>query len=177
MAPQSRRSRNEHHGSFDGQWTLQGHREWVRALATAQGDSLFTRRSPRPRRHGSPSGRRRRLRLYDRRPPRPTLRCQARPGHARQENRLPRLGLPHRRRPRAKPSRKTWDHFLLPAPFARAVILFAPPIYVPSDANAEVLESKHSEMQSELERVRDIAESWFSLNESDRQNFRAEFSK
>jgi hypothetical protein len=32
-------------------------------------------------------------------------------------------------------------------------------------------------MQRELERVRDIAESWFSLDESDRQNFRAEFSK
>jgi hypothetical protein len=32
-------------------------------------------------------------------------------------------------------------------------------------------------MQSELERVRDIAESWFSLSETDRQNFRAEFSK
>ena len=77
---------------------------------------------------------------------------------------------------RGKTFEKTWDHFLLPAPFARAVILFAPPIYVPPDANAEVLESKHAEMQRELERVRDIAESWFSLSESDRQNFRAEFS-
>ena len=78
---------------------------------------------------------------------------------------------------RGKTFEKTWDHFLLPAPFARAVILFAPPIYVPPDANAAVLESKHAEMQRELERVRDIAESWFSLKESDRQNFRAEFSK
>jgi hypothetical protein len=65
----------------------------------------------------------------------------------------------------------------MPAPFARAVILFAPPIYVPADANAEILESKHAEMQSELERVRDIAESWYSLKESDRETFRAEFSK
>jgi len=77
---------------------------------------------------------------------------------------------------RGKTFEKTWDHFLMPAPFARAVILFAPPIYVPLDANAELLESKHAEMQSALERVRDIAESWFSLSESDRQNFRAEFS-
>jgi lysophospholipid acyltransferase (LPLAT)-like uncharacterized protein len=72
---------------------------------------------------------------------------------------------------------KTWDHFLLPAPFARAVILFAAPIYVPPDANAELLEAKHAEMQRELERVRDIAESWFSLSESDRQKYRAEFSR
>jgi lysophospholipid acyltransferase (LPLAT)-like uncharacterized protein len=78
---------------------------------------------------------------------------------------------------RGKTFEKTWDHFLLPAPFARAVILFAPPIYVPADANAATLESKHAEMQAGLERVRDIAESWFSLTESQRQEFRAEFSK
>jgi lysophospholipid acyltransferase (LPLAT)-like uncharacterized protein len=78
---------------------------------------------------------------------------------------------------RGKTFEKTWDHFLLPAPFARAVILFAPPIYVPPDANAELLETKHAEMQAELERVRDLAESWFSLSESNRQKHRAEFSK
>jgi lysophospholipid acyltransferase (LPLAT)-like uncharacterized protein len=70
---------------------------------------------------------------------------------------------------------KTWDHFLLPKPFARAVILFAPPIYVPPDANPEALEAKHAEMQRELERVRDIAESWFSLNDKERDLYRAEF--
>jgi hypothetical protein len=32
-------------------------------------------------------------------------------------------------------------------------------------------------MQHTLERVRDIAESWFSLSESDRQKHRVEFSK
>jgi len=78
---------------------------------------------------------------------------------------------------RGKTFEKTWDHFLMPAPFARAVILFAPPIYVPPDANAEQLESKHAEMQSALERVRDIAESWYSLKDSDRETFRAEFSR
>jgi lysophospholipid acyltransferase (LPLAT)-like uncharacterized protein len=70
---------------------------------------------------------------------------------------------------------KTWDHFLLPKPFARAVILFAPPIYVPPDANPKALEAKHAEMQRELERVRDIAESWFSLNDKERDLYRAEF--
>ena len=70
---------------------------------------------------------------------------------------------------------KTWDHFLLPKPFARAVILFAPPIYVPPDANPEALEAKHTEMQRELERVRDIAESWFSMSDKERDLVRAEF--
>lgn len=78
---------------------------------------------------------------------------------------------------RGKTFQKTWDHFLLPAPFARAVILFAPPIYVPPDASAELLEAKHREMQLALERVRDIAEGWYSLSEEQRQNYRAEFSK
>lgn len=78
---------------------------------------------------------------------------------------------------RGKTFQKTWDHFLLPAPFARAVILFAPPIYVPPDASAELLEAKHREMQLALERVRDIAEGWYSLTEEQRQNYRAEFSK
>jgi lysophospholipid acyltransferase (LPLAT)-like uncharacterized protein len=78
---------------------------------------------------------------------------------------------------RGRTFEKTWDHFLLPAPFARAVILFSPPIYVPADAGAQLLEAKHNEMQRELERVRDIAESWFSLTEAERQKHRAAFSE
>ena len=78
---------------------------------------------------------------------------------------------------RGKTFEKTWDHFLLPAPFARAVILFAPPIYVPTDASAEVMEAKHAETQRELERVRDIAESWFFLSDAEREKHRAEFSR
>ncbi len=78
---------------------------------------------------------------------------------------------------RGKTFEKTWDRFLLPMPFARAMILFAPPIFVPKDASVELMDAKHAEMQKELERVRDVAESWFSLSESQRQKYRAEFSK
>ena len=56
-------------------------------------------------------------------------------------------------------------------------MLFAPPIYVPADASAEAMEAKHAEMQRELERVRDIAEGWFGLNEAEREKHRAEFNK
>jgi lysophospholipid acyltransferase (LPLAT)-like uncharacterized protein len=72
---------------------------------------------------------------------------------------------------------KTWDHFLLPFPFSRAVVIFAPPIEVLPNADANAMEAKHNEMQKELERVRDIAEAWFTLLESDRNRYRAEFGK
>jgi lysophospholipid acyltransferase (LPLAT)-like uncharacterized protein len=75
---------------------------------------------------------------------------------------------------RGKTFEKTWDHFLLPMPFARTVMVFAPPIYVPAHADAEMLEAKHAEMQRELERMRDIAEGWFALSDAERQKFRAQ---
>jgi len=81
------------------------------------------------------------------------------------------IGVDH-----GKTFERTWDHFLLPTPFARTMILFAPPIYVPKDADAELMEAKHAEMQRELERVRDIAEGWFSLREEDRGKLRAQFN-
>jgi lysophospholipid acyltransferase (LPLAT)-like uncharacterized protein len=74
---------------------------------------------------------------------------------------------------RGKTFAKTWDHFLLPAPFARAVMIFAAPIYVPQDATAAMMETKHAEMQRELERVRDLAEGWFALSGAARARHRA----
>jgi lysophospholipid acyltransferase (LPLAT)-like uncharacterized protein len=77
---------------------------------------------------------------------------------------------------RGKTFENTWDHFLLPKPFARTVILFSRPIFVPRDATVEMMDAKHTEMQKELERVRDVAEGWFSLSEEERKKHRAEFS-
>jgi len=82
------------------------------------------------------------------------------------------IGVQH-----GKTFEKTWDHFLLPRLFTKTVMIFAPPIEVPSDADAALLEAKHNEMQKELERVRDIAESWFSLSESDRERHRTAIGK
>jgi lysophospholipid acyltransferase (LPLAT)-like uncharacterized protein len=75
---------------------------------------------------------------------------------------------------RGKTIEKTWDHFLLPRLFARAIIIGGPFIYVPQDADAEMIKAKHEEMQKALERVRDIAEGWFSLSEYERNRLRAE---
>src|ERR1051325_4038781 len=74
-----------------------------------------------------------------------------------------------------KTFQKTWDHFLLPRPFTKTVMIFAPPIEVPPGADSALLEAKHNEMQEKLERVRDIAEDWFSLSEAERNRHRAEF--
>src|SRR6516165_6394521 len=54
---------------------------------------------------------------------------------------------------RGKTFERTWDHFLMPHPFSRAVILFSAPIDVAPNADAAALETKHNEMQKELERV------------------------
>ena len=70
---------------------------------------------------------------------------------------------------------KTWDQFLLPGLFTRAVIIVEKPIYVPQDADPEMIKAKHEEMQKALERVRDIAEGWFAMTEDERNRYRAEF--
>jgi hypothetical protein len=47
---------------------------------------------------------------------------------------------------------------------------------VSPDADAEELERKHAEMQTALERVRDVAESWFGLSEAERDRLRKEWN-
>ncbi|HKV04157.1 MAG TPA: lysophospholipid acyltransferase family protein [Candidatus Acidoferrales bacterium] len=71
--------------------------------------------------------------------------------------------------------RKSWDLFQLPYPFSRAVMFVAPPIRVPRDADSETMKAKQAEMQAALERVRDLAESWFGLTEEERDRVRDEW--
>ncbi len=72
--------------------------------------------------------------------------------------------------------KKAWDLMAIPYPFSRAVIVSAPLILVSPDADAEELERKQAEMQAALERVRDVAESWFGLSEPEREALRAEWN-
>ncbi len=69
--------------------------------------------------------------------------------------------------------RKTWDLFQIPKPFTRAILVIAPPLEVPQGIDREGLEQKHQEMQKILERVRDVAEGWFSLTEAEKHRERA----
>jgi hypothetical protein len=67
---------------------------------------------------------------------------------------------------------KTWDRLQIPRPFSRVVMIFAPPIEVPSDADRETVEAKHAEMQRQLERVQSAAENWFSLSTEEKDRAR-----
>jgi lysophospholipid acyltransferase (LPLAT)-like uncharacterized protein len=71
--------------------------------------------------------------------------------------------------------RRSWDLFQLPVPFSRAVMFIAPPIWVPTDADSHTMKLKQVEMQTALERVRDLAESWFKLRERERDKLRDEW--
>jgi lysophospholipid acyltransferase (LPLAT)-like uncharacterized protein len=73
--------------------------------------------------------------------------------------------------------KKSWDQFRLPYPFSRAVMFVAPLIRVPSDADSEVMKAKQAELQAALELARDVAESWFQLDEKARNRIREEWSE
>jgi len=71
--------------------------------------------------------------------------------------------------------RKSWDLFRLPCPYSQAVIVFAPLIRVPVDADGDAIKQKQAEAQAALEKVRDIAEAWFWLDEKQREKIRADW--
>jgi lysophospholipid acyltransferase (LPLAT)-like uncharacterized protein len=77
---------------------------------------------------------------------------------------------------RAWTLQKTWDLFQIPKPFTRAVLVIAPPLEVPEDTDREGLEQKHREMQKTLERVRDAAETWFSLSDAECERERSNWN-
>lgn len=79
---------------------------------------------------------------------------------------------------RAHTFKKSWDLFQISYPFSRAIVVIAPPIRVPTDADSEMMKQKQAEMQAALERVRDVAESWFhDLTERERDDLRLEWSQ
>jgi lysophospholipid acyltransferase (LPLAT)-like uncharacterized protein len=71
---------------------------------------------------------------------------------------------------------KSWDLLQVPRPFSRGVVVIAPPICVPGDANQELMHQKHGEMQAALERVRDLAEAWFLTPRDQRARLRREWN-
>ena len=53
----------------------------------------------------------------------------------------------------------SWDHFQIPLPFTRAIVLKAPPIWVPPDASEEHLRDLHEKMQQTLDELRQKGDS------------------
>lgn len=53
---------------------------------------------------------------------------------------------------------KTWDQFMIPKPFSRAMVRVGKLIHVPRDTDSEVIAAYHAEMQSTLDRICQFAE-------------------
>ncbi len=57
----------------------------------------------------------------------------------------------------------SWDGFLIPKPFSKAVIMIGKPIYVPLEATPQQLEEKREELEKSLVELTQRADSYFSL--------------
>lgn len=53
---------------------------------------------------------------------------------------------------------KSWDRFMIPKPFSRAMVRVGRLIHVPKNITNDEMAAYHAEMQAELDRIRDFAE-------------------
>jgi lysophospholipid acyltransferase (LPLAT)-like uncharacterized protein len=56
---------------------------------------------------------------------------------------------------------RSWDGFVVPLPFSRVVVVYDEPIYVPPDASAAMFHTKRQEVEARLQRITEIADSYF----------------
>lgn len=56
----------------------------------------------------------------------------------------------------------SWDSFQIPKPFTKARVYVAPPIYVPPDADEELLNAKRDELQNVLDQLTAQGDEWRS---------------
>ena len=54
---------------------------------------------------------------------------------------------------------KSWDEFQIPMPFTKALVLKAPPIWVPAGASEAHLRDLHQQMQTTLDQLRNEGDS------------------
>ena len=55
---------------------------------------------------------------------------------------------------------KSWDHSQIPKPFTQVRVDIAAPIYVPPDADEQLLEAKRDELQRSLDEINARADAW-----------------
>jgi lysophospholipid acyltransferase (LPLAT)-like uncharacterized protein len=56
----------------------------------------------------------------------------------------------------------SWDAFEIPKPFSRALVLIAPPIYVPEDASPGQIDALQAQLQETLEKLQIRGDSHWS---------------
>jgi lysophospholipid acyltransferase (LPLAT)-like uncharacterized protein len=86
----------------------------------------------------------------------PRMRFKAGAVKAAQMTGAPLVALTGSARPRKRFN--SWDRFCLPAPFARGIIHFGPPVYVPRDADAATLERCRRAAEDSLNALTNAAE-------------------
>ncbi len=55
----------------------------------------------------------------------------------------------------------SWDHFIIPRPFSKAVIMLGEPIYVPADCDAQELEAVRTDLEKRLNDLTHKADAYF----------------
>lgn len=56
---------------------------------------------------------------------------------------------------------RSWDEFLIPHPFARVVVIFGEPLWVPADADRKVLEERRGALEASLRQLTQAADAHF----------------
>lgn len=56
---------------------------------------------------------------------------------------------------------RSWDHFQIPMPFSRAIVLVGNPIYVDADTTREQMQIIEAHIQRSLDELRDRSDSWW----------------
>ncbi len=56
----------------------------------------------------------------------------------------------------------SWDRFIIPHPFSRAIFKCGKAVYVPPDADEDMIEQKRSEIEDELRRISEFTEKYYS---------------
>jgi lysophospholipid acyltransferase (LPLAT)-like uncharacterized protein len=55
----------------------------------------------------------------------------------------------------------SWDGFQIPLPFTQAIVLKAPPLWVPADSSEEHVRTLHAKMQQVLDDLREKGDAWW----------------
>ncbi|MGB7621076.1 MAG: lysophospholipid acyltransferase family protein [Terriglobia bacterium] len=55
----------------------------------------------------------------------------------------------------------SWDHFQIPKPFSRVLLIQAPPLYIDATADESTMRKKHQEMQQLLDKIRDEGDAYW----------------
>jgi lysophospholipid acyltransferase (LPLAT)-like uncharacterized protein len=57
---------------------------------------------------------------------------------------------------------RSWDHFQIPKPFSRAVVLIGNPIYVDKGSTGQEMQSYEAQIQQSLDELRDRGDNWWN---------------